>query len=114
MFKPPVTPELTVDALIPWLRKQQPDAEYIWSDPVFCMMGRFLADHGSQWGEVAYSDMPHYEQIAGAKPWTYGAALKRAERLALPAPTSQPLALERVDHDTWRAPRSLELQPQQQ
>ena len=37
--------------------------------------------------------MPHYEEIAGEKPWTFGAALERAEgvkeMLALPAPTPQ-------------------------
>lgn len=81
--------KLTTNALIAWLRQQPADAEYVWQDPVFCMMGRYLADNGSCWGEVAYSDLPGYEQIAGEKPWTFGAALARAEALQLPAPMPQ-------------------------
>jgi len=81
---------LTLDVLIPWLRRQPADGEYIFQDPVYCMMGRFLADHGSCWGEVMYSDLPDYEVIAGSKPWTFGAALKRAEVLnLLPPPESK-------------------------
>jgi hypothetical protein len=71
----------TPDALIQWLRKQRADEEYVWSDPIFCMMGRYLADNGSTWGEASYSDMPGYDEIANTKPWTFGAALKRAEAL---------------------------------
>ena len=80
---------VTTEALTEWLRKQAPDDEYVWQDPVFCLMGRYLADNNSRWGEFAYSDMPHYEEIAGEKPWTFGAALERAERLALPPPPLQ-------------------------
>ena len=76
-------------ALTDWLRTQPPDGEYVWSDPVFCLMGRYLADNDSRWGEVQYSDMPDYEEIAKEKPWTFGAALERAEKLALPAPALQ-------------------------
>src|SRR4249920_212780 len=79
----------TTEALTGWLRKQDPDKEYVWSDPVFCLMGNYLVDNGAFWGERAYSDMPHYEEIAKEKPWTYGAALERAEALTLPAPSSQ-------------------------
>lgn len=79
----------TTEALTEWLRNQPSDQEYVWSDPVFCLMGRYLADNGSCWGEQGYSDMPNYEVIAGQKPWTYGAALGRAEALALPAPSPQ-------------------------
>lgn len=91
---------LKVDRLKGWLAGQvaggKGEAEYIWQDPVYCLMGNYLADHGHSWGEFAYSELPHYEQIAGARPWTYGAALERLEgverRLALPAPL---LAIER-------------------
>ena len=74
---------LNAERLTNWLRKQDPTEEYVWSDPVYCMMGKYLYDNGSNWGAVQYSDMPHYEEIAGEKPWTFGAALERAERLAL-------------------------------
>jgi hypothetical protein len=84
-----MTVPLTVEMVVSWLRRQEPDEEYIWSDPVFCLMGRYLADHGSSWGAVDYRALPHYEEIAQAKPWTYGAALERAERLALPPPVPQ-------------------------
>jgi hypothetical protein len=80
---------LTRDALIDWLRQQPADEEYVWQDPVFCLMGRYLADNSSRWGDVGYSDMPHYEEIAGQKPWTFGAALERAEALKqLPSPAA--------------------------
>jgi hypothetical protein len=84
----PDVPELSIAAIMQWLRSQPPAGEYTWQDPVFCLVGRYLADHGSQWGVVSYSDMPEYHRIAGSKPWTYGAALERAQEvLALPAPT---------------------------
>jgi hypothetical protein len=90
----------TPDALIQWLRQQPANEEYVWSDPVFCMMGRYLRDNGSTWGEAAYSDMPGYHEIAAEKPWTFGAALERAEALSnetkqLPPP---PLQIEDRSH----------------
>jgi hypothetical protein len=88
----------TRDALIAWLRTQPPDEEYIWQDPVFCLMGHFLADNGSSWGEVGYSEMPSYREIAETKPWTYGAALARAEALKqLPPP--MPLLTQESDNE---------------
>jgi hypothetical protein len=81
--------EYTLDALTGWLRKQPPDQGYIWQDPVYCLMGEYLRDNGASWGERSYSDMPHYEEIAAEKPWTFGAALERAEALALPEPALQ-------------------------
>lgn len=87
MFKKPETPPLTEDALITYMRGQPPDREYTWQDPVHCLVGNYLRDNGSQWGDVSYSDLPHYNEIAETKPWTFGAALARAEALkALPPP----------------------------
>jgi len=82
---------LDSDKLIAWLRTQPPDEEYVWQDPVYCLMGRYLASEGSHWGEFSYSAaMPHYHEIAETKPWTFGAALQRAEALkALPQPPLQ-------------------------
>jgi hypothetical protein len=79
----------TIDALTGWLRQQPPGEEYQWQDPVFCLMGRYLAANGSRWGEASYLQMPGYEHIASAKPWTFGAALERAEQLQLPPPPLQ-------------------------
>lgn len=80
---------MSAQELTKWLRKQNPDQEYIWQDPVFCLLGHYLRANGSGWGERSYSEMPHYEEIAKEKPWTFGAALERAETLALPAPEVQ-------------------------
>lgn len=88
----PDHPALTIEALVDWLRTQPPEKTYIWSDPVFCAVGQYLADHDSSWGTVAYSELPDYERIAKVEPHTFGAALERAEKLlALPAPESKPL-----------------------
>jgi hypothetical protein len=81
---------LKSDKLIAWLRTQPPDEEYIWSDPVKCLMGRYITDVGTPADLYAYSEMPDYHEIAETKPHTFGAALQRAEALkALPAPLLQ-------------------------
>jgi hypothetical protein len=78
---------LDSDKLIAWLRQQPPEEEYIWSDPVFCLMGRYITDVGTPADLYAYSEMPAYREIAETKPWTFGAALQRAEALKqLPSP----------------------------
>ncbi len=78
---------LNPDSLIDWLRQQPPDGEYTWSDPVFCLMGRYITDVGTPADLYAYGELPHYHEIAETKPHTFGAALQRAEALkALPAP----------------------------
>jgi hypothetical protein len=88
----PEHPPLTIDALATWLRQQPPEMTYIWSDPVFCLVGHYLADNDSAWGAAQYSDIPDYELIARTEPHTFGAALQRAEKLlALPAPKEAPL-----------------------
>ena len=86
---------MNTDKLTEWLRKQNPDEEYVWSDPVHCLMGKYLADNDSMWGKFAYSEMPNYYEIAQEKPWTFGAALERAEALALPPPPPQLTAPKR-------------------
>lgn len=89
MMRKPEHPPLTLVAITQWLETKPPEQEYIWQDPTECVVGHYLRDHGSSWGTVAYSDMPNYHEIAGAKPWTFGAALERAKTLALlpsPAP----------------------------
>ena len=85
---------MSVDKLTGWLKDQPPGGEYVYSDPVYCLMGKYLADHDVEWGAGAYSEMPSYYAIAAEKPWTFGAALERAkalseETLSLPAPTLQ-------------------------
>jgi hypothetical protein len=99
MLSKPEHPPLTIDALASWLRTQPPDQTYVWSDPVFCMMGQYLAAHDSSWGATQYSLMPGYEEIAAEKPWTFGAALERAEKLlALPAPITSEMSVMSEPH----------------
>jgi hypothetical protein len=94
---------LDADKLIAWLRQQPPDEEYIWSDPVFCLMGRYITDVGTPADLYAYSEMPAYREIAEVKPWTFGAALQRAEALKqLPAPALQITHQEADDADRPR------------
>jgi hypothetical protein len=95
MLSKPEHPPLTTDALAAWLRTQPPEGTYTWSDPVFCLLGHYLADNQSQWGSAQYSDLPQYELIAKSEPHTFGAALKRTEALlALPAGAPEPSLLE--------------------
>ena len=90
---------LETDKLIAWLRQQPPDEGYTWSDPVFCLMGRYITDVGTPADLYAYGELPNYREIAETKPHTFGAALQRAEALkALPAPALQ-LMHERVPHE---------------
>jgi hypothetical protein len=90
MLSKPEHPPLTTEALVTWLRTQPPEQTYVWSDPVFCLMGSYLADHGSSWGVTAYSEMPNYHEIAAERPWTFGAALERAEKFLLASPSALP------------------------
>jgi len=89
---------LTTENLITWLRQQPPDQEYTWSDPVFCLMGRYITDVGTPADLYAYGELPHYHEIAETKPHTFGAALQRAEALkALPPPPLQIEHQEAID-----------------
>lgn len=95
---------LTLEKVTEWLKKQPPDREYIWQDPTYCLVGSYLRDQGSSWGYVAYDELPHYDLIAGVKPWTMGKALERAKFVALPPPVEEP-------HELGDRPREGELQP---
>src|SRR5262245_31142381 len=96
------------DKLIDWLRRQRPDEEYVWQDPVFCLMGRYVTEMGTAKDLYGYSVMPYYYQIAQTKPHTFGAALERAETLkALPPPVPQ-LTYERTNDGQDDRPRERE------
>jgi hypothetical protein len=87
MMREPSKELLDWGRLVEWLRGEDGGEEYIWQDPVRCLVGRYLAARGSGWGYFSYGELPFYEEIAGVKPWTYRAALGRAEQvLGLPAP----------------------------
>ena len=88
----PEHPPLTTNALVSWLKNQPPEQTYVWSDPVFCLIGHYMAANDSSWGTAQYSDLPDYELIAKSEPHTFGAALTRAEALlAPPTPKEAPL-----------------------
>ena len=112
---------LTVDSLTAWLETQveqhdNGELDYIWQDPVYCLMGRYLHDHGMAWGDATYSEMPSYDEIAGSKPWTLGAALERAKELraralkALPPPHLE-LEAQRIEAEPVPAEVFHELAP---
>jgi hypothetical protein len=65
--------------VVDWMRRQPADADYDWQHPDRCIVGRFLAAKGLARQAVDYAEMPHYHEITEPKPWTFGAALKRAE-----------------------------------
>lgn len=95
----PQTPELSVPALVKWLRSRPlyADSQYTYQDPARCLLGWYLREHNADEAisEAAYETMPDYRAIAEPKPHTFGAALQRAEQLlALPAPKEEP-----IEHD---------------
>ena len=91
---------LSSDALIDWLRNQPPEEEYTWSDPVFCLMGKYITDVGTPADLYAYGEMPHYHEIAETKSHTYGAALQRAEKLKqLPSSASFEAPIQEKSRD---------------
>ena len=82
---------LTMESLIEWLEKQPAAKQYDFDDcSGKCLYGLYMASHGVAWFESgAYrardsgqerSDfcVRVYYTVATAKPWTFGAALKRA------------------------------------
>lgn len=109
MMRKPKHPPLTLEAIIAWLATQPPEQDYVWQDPTECVVGRYLRDHGSSWGTVAYSTLPDYDFVAGSKPWTFGAALERAKTLALPAPALAPTSTVGVTSIPAIAPTKMEL-----
>src|SRR5262252_1796041 len=96
---------LHLEALHAWLREVveeegRGDERYEWSGPVYSMMGKYIEERGTPADLYAYSDMPHYREIAETKPWTLGAALERVERLALPAPAlALPAPMKETTHE---------------
>jgi hypothetical protein len=110
---------LSVDKLTDWLRAQPPQQEYIWSDPVNCLMGKYLSDHDLQWGDAGYHELPGYIDIAAEKPWTYGAALERAQdvqKVLAPPPLqieATPIEVRELDHEPGRRQGADQVQPEQ-
>lgn len=66
------------ETLKAWLRKQPADGVYDFQSASWCLMGQYFDACGCP-HERTYYDMPNYLEIASAKPWTFGDALKRLE-----------------------------------
>lgn len=77
----------SVAGIIAWLETQPADKEYAWYDTRACLACRYLEALGykAPWGSFKYTgafgNSDNYFEIAGQKPWTYGAALGRARKL---------------------------------
>lgn len=65
--------------VLDWLRQQPADGTYQWQHPMHCLIGQFLAATGQVREAIDYTEMPDYRRITETKPWTFGAALRRAE-----------------------------------
>ena len=83
---------ISVEGLADWLRKQDPDTKYMFLSCSDCLIARYLKSLGlpvSSVGSPMWHDTngmshdfpPGMDGVAVAAPRTYGAALKRAEKL---------------------------------
>lgn len=71
------------EGILDWARQQPADGSYDYANCNNCFVGQYLAAKGidNRADGLKYSDMPHYRDIAEALPWTFGAAVARAEAL---------------------------------
>jgi hypothetical protein len=70
----------TLPSLIAWLEKQPPRARYdFWDCEGKCLLDRYVAGIGLRRTYSNYTKASAFgSEIACTKPWTFGAALKRA------------------------------------
>lgn len=85
----------TLVAVIAWLEKQPPDKSYDWMAVHGCLACQYFQSlgHDAPWGNshaivdggyrTPFGGSKNYHAIAGAVPWTFGAALERARKLAV-------------------------------
>ena len=82
----------SLEGLVAWLEKQPGEIEYTWHDcRGGCLVGRYLWDvlgkdayykTSKSFGEVFPGrGLNDYGYVAQTKPWTYAAALARAQKL---------------------------------
>jgi hypothetical protein len=75
-FKP-----LSTAGLVAWLETKNPETEYDWKSVDGCLIGKYLAAVAPD-AVCRYSTtFAGYFDFAAPKPWTFGAALKRARAL---------------------------------
>jgi hypothetical protein len=79
------------DRLVAWLETKEPEGKYDWETSwTNCMYGEFCREThaekscgGGMPVELSYPGYSERIAVASTKPWTYGAALKRARELPL-------------------------------
>lgn len=70
---------IKLDNFIAWLREQPSDTTYEWESGETCLMGQYLQAAGMH---DEQPPMPNwYEHVTLTRPWTFDAALKRAEAI---------------------------------
>jgi hypothetical protein len=87
---PPVKPKPSLGGLIAWLRTKPSHGRYDFDDlEGQCLMGQYMAHCGIVWDSNSINyyrtvkkTFPDYEDslVLATHPWTFGAALKRAQR----------------------------------
>lgn len=76
----------SVRGLIGWLETKDPEGTYDFMDcHGGCLISQYLATLGFEW-EHGFCAWPQYQMFVGTligtnRPWTYGAALKRARKV---------------------------------
>lgn len=92
---PPKTFTPDLKGLVEWLETQDPETEYNWSLGQTCVVGCFLkainhpeyplgacySDGMDGWNTLRFQSNDDYMAVTHTRPWTYGAALKRARAL---------------------------------
>jgi hypothetical protein len=79
----------SLESLIAWVEKQPADTSYNWDSCEDCLVGQYVravTGSDSPSGEVIYRelfpDLDTYFAVCAEAPWTFGAALDRARRIA--------------------------------
>jgi hypothetical protein len=85
----------SLDGLIAWLEKQPAKTRYDWTDcGGDCLIGHYFIamglgkDRPHHYHRVFYQERPEnehdgsYSRVCGVRPFTYGAALSRARKIA--------------------------------
>jgi hypothetical protein len=70
---------LELSSVIAWLRTKSASDTYDWGNGEACAMAQFQDAMGLGRNDIA----PWYSRVTQPAPHTYGAALKRAEKLAV-------------------------------
>lgn len=90
-WEKPKTEVFSINGLVEWLKKQNPRKRYNYQCcNGGCLAGLYLASvsdrspydlcDGDPFLSVFGGDMLSYGEIASTRPWTFGSALKRAEK----------------------------------